>query len=282
MLEVLNDGRDHPMLTTGERKQHAIHQAGGINLYYEEAGSGPPLLFINGLGLSTRSWMYQVDYFSRKFRVITFDPRGHGKSGKPPGPYSIEQFASDTAGLIRSLDLPPAHVAGLSMGGMIGFQLAVNSPDLVRSLVIVNSGPEFILRTLRQKVEMAKREFILNILGVRRMGAVLSRRLFPKPEQKRLRSFMARLWAENDKRAYRDSLRALKGWSVVGRLKDIRSPTLIVTADQDYTPLVYKQWYANQIPGAELAVISDSRHATPVDQPDRFNHVVMEFLAKHS
>ncbi len=257
-------------------------QVNGISLYYEEAGQGQPLLFINGLGLSTRSWVNQVEHFSRKFRVVTFDPRGHGKSDKPSGPYSIAMFASDTAGLIRTLDLSPSHIIGLSMGGMTGFQLAVSSPELVKAMVIVNSGPEFILRTLKQKLEMAKRELIVRFLGMRKMGRILSRRLFPKPEQEELRGFMARLWAENDRYAYRESLRALKGWSVVEGLRDIRVPTLIVSADQDYTPVVYKQWYADQIPGAELTIISDSRHATPVDQPLRFNQAVMEFLMKHS
>jgi pimeloyl-ACP methyl ester carboxylesterase len=253
---------------------------GGINLYYEMIGQGQPLLFIHGLGSSNRDWEKQAAFFSRDYLVVTFDVRGHGRSDKPPGPYSISLFANDTKELIKSLDLAPVHIVGLSMGGMIAFQLAASSPELLRSMVIVNSAPEFIIRTFRQRIELWKRLLVTRVLGMRKMAELLGRRLFPEPEQDELRRLIVERWGANDKQAYLHSLRALVGWSVADRLSDIRCPTLVVAADKDYTPVAFKKSYVSGIPDAELVVIADSRHATPLDQPNRFNEALAAFLSK--
>lgn len=253
-----------------------------IDLYYEIAGQGQPILFIHGLGSSSRDWEPQVAFFAKHYQVVTFDVRGHGQSGKPPGPYSIPLFATDTAELIKSLGIAPAHVVGISMGGMIAFQLAVSAADLVRSLVIVNSGPEFILRTFKERIGGLQRLLIVRLLGMRKMGQVLSKRLFPKPEHEELRRVFVERWAENDRRAYSDAMRAIVGWSVSDRLGDIRSPTLVITADEDYAPVSLKEAYVAKIPQAELVVIADSRHATPAERPEQFNEALMAFLSKQA
>ena len=92
-----------------------------INMYYEVLGHGEPLLFIHGLGSSTRDWENQIDFFSKNYQVILVDVRGHGQTDKPPGSYSISMFANDIAGLLDQLELPSVHVVGISMGGMIAF-----------------------------------------------------------------------------------------------------------------------------------------------------------------
>jgi len=86
-------------------------QVNQIGLYYESSGQGEPLLFIHGLGSSSRDWEYQVPCFTERYRVVTPDLRGHGKSDKPPGPYSSLQFACDIAELIRSLDIKLSELA---------------------------------------------------------------------------------------------------------------------------------------------------------------------------
>jgi len=250
-----------------------------IDLYYEVTGQGEPILFIHGLGSSTRDWEPQVSFFSQRYRVVTFDVRGHGRSDKPPGPYSISLFAADTAELIKALGIAPAHVVGISMGGMIAFQLSVDAPDLVRSLVIVNSGPEFVPRTLSERMQVLQRFLIVRLVGMRKMGEVLSGRLFPKPEQAELRRTFIERWAENDKRAYTDSMRALVGWSVADQVNGIECPTLVVAADEDYTPVADKQAYVATMRRAELVVIEDSRHATPAERPEQFNQAVAGFLS---
>ncbi len=249
-----------------------------INLYYEASGNGQPLVFIHGLGSSTRDWELQVAEFSKTFKVITFDLRGHGQSDKPPGPYSMALFASDTANLLKALGIESANVVGLSLGGGVAFQLAIDSPALVKKLVIVNSAPALVVRTFKDRLNVWQRFAIVKLLGMRKMGEVLSKRLFPKPEHANLRATFVKRWAENDTRAYQDAMRAMIGWSVTDKLGSIQCPTLILTADQDYTPVTVKEEYTKLIPGAKLVVIPDSRHATPVEQPQKFNEVVMEFL----
>jgi len=251
-----------------------------INLYYEIAGQGDPVVFIHGLGSSARDWEYQVPFFAPRYRVVVFDVRGHGRSDKPPGPYSVPLFAQDAAALIRALEAAPAHVVGISMGGMIALQLAVDEPALVRSLVVVNSGPELVVRTFRERLMILQRFLIVRLLGMRKMGEVLSQRLFPRPDQAPLRQMFVERWAENDPRAYREAMRALVGWSVADRLGDIRCPTLVIASDQDYTPVSAKEAYVARMPNARLVVIPDAHHAVTVERPEEFNQALLDFLAQ--
>lgn len=253
---------------------------GNVDLHYEITGLGKPVLFIHGLGSSARDWELQVPAFCEQYQVVAFDLRGHGQSGKPPGPYSIPLFAADAAGLMQGLGLDPAHVVGISLGGMVALQLAVSHPSLVRSLTVVNAGPEFIVRTIQDRLQVLQRQLIVRLLGMRKMGEVLSQRLFPKPEQEDLRRLFVERWAENDPRAYRDAMMAIVGWSVSDQLGDIKCPTLVIAADHDYTPVAAKEAYVTRLPHAELAVIADSRHATPVERPEEFNAAVLAFLAQ--
>ena len=252
----------------------------GIDLYHEKAGNGQPVLFIHGLGSSCRDWEMQTPDFSKQYQVITFDLRGHGQSEKPRGPYSMLLFAKDAAELVRALGIAPVHVVGISLGGMIAFQMAVDHPELIKSLVIVNAGPEVVVRTMRDRWNVFMRFAIVRLLGMRKMGEVLSRRLFPKEEQAGTQKLFVERWAENDTRAYVETLRAIVGWSVTDQIHKINTPTLVLAADGDYTPVSAKQAFVSKMPQAELVVIEDSRHATPVDSAEKFNEVVMSFLSK--
>lgn len=252
----------------------------GIDLYYEMSGEGQPIVFIHGLGSSCRDWEMQVPFFARYFRVITFDLRGHGRSQKPRGPYSMSLFAKDAAELIRSLGVAPVHVVGISLGGMIAFQLVLDHPEMIKSAVIVNAGPEVVVHTAQDRWQVFFRFAIVYLLGMRRMGEVLSRRLFPRDEQVEIRKLFVERWAENDTRAYTETLRAIVGWSVTDRIQSIHLPVLVVSADNDYTPVPVKEAFVAKMPDAALAVIHNSRHATPVDSPVSFNETVMSFLPK--
>lgn len=255
-------------------------RVGDLRLHYEEEGDGSPLLFIHGLGSSSRDWEYQVPAFADAYRVIRVDLRGHGRSDKPPGPYSLAQFAADCAALLATLQTGPVHVVGVSMGGMVGFQLALDAPKCVRSLTVVNSAPELRLHGLADHLKLWQRRFIVRLLGMRKLGQVLAARLFPEPGQAALRQVFAQRWAENDARAYRASLEAMLGWSVTGRLGEIRCPVLVVAAEHDYTPVATKQAYVARLPRAELAVVGNARHALPMERPERFNPILGAFLAR--
>jgi 3-oxoadipate enol-lactonase len=253
-------------------------------LHYEVHGAGPALVLIHGLGSSMRDWEFQVDYFARGFRLITIDLHGHGKSPKPRGRYSISMFAQGVAEVIDNVGDPPVHVLGLSLGGMVAFELAVSRPELVKSLVIVNSAPETPRDTLRDRllvwVALLSRWLVVRLLGMRRLGAALAAKLFPQPGQQELRRTFTSRWAENDKRAYLSSMWAIRRWSVADRLGSIACPTCVIAAEMDYTPVSLKRSYAAKMPRAEVVVLSGSRHFTPRDQPERFNRVVQDFLTK--
>ena len=255
----------------------------GVELHCEIAGAGAPLLFIHGLGSCSEDWKNQIGYFRDRYRVMACDLRGHGQSSKPRERYSIEGFASDVASLLRKLATGPAHVVGLSLGGMVAFQLAVDAPELVASLVIVNSGPAVPAATFKQRVPLYIRLAYARVLGLRRMAKLIAKRLFPKPGQDDLqRAFIDRL-AANDKRCYLASLRAIfAGWSVADRLAQIGCPVLVLASDQDYTPVALKKAYAARLPNATLAVVSDARHALPIERPGEFNAALEKFLMQHS
>lgn len=247
-------------------------------LHYEEYGHGAPVLLVHGLGSSTRDWEYQIPDLAAHYRVIALDVRGHGRSDKPREPYSIAGFAEDAIALIEHLNYGPVHLVGISMGGMIGFQLGVERPDLLKSLCIVNSGPEVKAKSPRDYLEIAKRWTLSRLLSLDTIAKGLGRLLFPKPEQGDLRRKIEERWPQNDKRAYLASLDAIIGWGVRERLAAIICPTLVITADRDYTPVAQKQAYVDEMANARLLVIDDSRHATPLDQPERFNSNLLAFL----
>lgn len=249
-------------------------------LYYTERGVGEPLLLIHGLGSSSRDWAAQVDYFADHYRVLRVDLRGHGRSEKGGGPYSIARFARDVAVFFRKQDAVPAHVVGLSMGGMVALELAGGAPRLLRSLVVVNSVADMRLRTWHDVWFYVSRRAAVQLLGMRRVGQLLAGRLFVKPSQEDLRQKFVRRWAQNDKQAYLWSVDAIMRWSVADRLNDIDVPTLLVSSDEDYTPVSAKERIAAQMPNAELAVVDDVRHALPVEKPAAFNAIVDDFLTR--
>ena len=252
----------------------------GCRLHYEDVGRGAPVLLVHGLGSSTLDWEYQIPDLAAQYRVIALDIRGHGRSDKPRERYSMAGFAADVAALIKHLQLPQVHLVGISMGGMIGFQLGVDRPELLKSLCIVNSGPEVKAKSPRDYLEIAKRWSLSRLLSLDTIAKGLGRLLFPKPEQGELRRKIEERWPQNDKRAYLASLDAIIGWGVREQLARIRCPTLVVSADRDYTPVAQKAAYVAELANSRPPGIENSRHATPLDQPELFNRSLLAFLGE--
>jgi 3-oxoadipate enol-lactonase len=253
-----------------------------IGVHYEIMGQGEPLLFIHGLASSSCSWKKQTPLFSQHYQVITFDIRGHGRSDKPLGPYSIELFATDAVALMRALGLGPAHIVGFSMGGMVAFQMAVDVPEMVRSLVAVNCCPEGSIRTFNNGVVCFKHIVSRQFKGIRHKresGDVALKSAFDGENQHQ--SVIQRM-AVNNKLAYANAFGALLKWSVADHLADINCPTLMIAADGDYVPVSVKESYVSKMPDAELSVINNSWHATPREQTEQFNAILLEFLSRHS
>lgn len=151
----------------------------GCTLHYEEYGRGEPLLLVHGLGSSAQDWEKQIPELSTRYRLIVPDVRGHGRSDKPRERYSIPGFAADLMALVDHLGLGPVHYAGLSMGGMIGFQLAVDQPQLFKSLCIVNSAPQVKLRSADDYWQWFKRWSMARLLSMAAIGRPWANDCFP-------------------------------------------------------------------------------------------------------
>lgn len=255
-------------------------EVNGLSLFYETVGSGPAVLLIHGLGSSTLDWERQVPALEGAHTVTTVDLRGHGQSEKPPGPYSIEAFAGDVAGLVDQLGLGPVAVVGISLGGMVGFQLAADRPDLVDRLMAVNAVQNFEIVSFAMRAQVLVRKLITLFAGMEKIGEVLADRLFPEEGMERERTLMVERWKTNDKAAYRASFQAILDWSgVVEEMRAFERPVLVVASDQDYTTVESKQPWVERMPTAQMVVIEKAHHAVPVERPEAFNEVLEDFLA---
>lgn len=248
-----------------------------VSLHYEETGQGTPLLLIHGLGASSDYWDLMLPSLTTQHRVIMVDVRGHGRSDKPAGAYSVPLFAKDVAALCDRLGLKNLHVLGHSMGGMIAFQLVVDRPELVRSLIILNSGPDMVPRKLSMFLALKLRLFLLRAFGPAKLAAVLAKKLFPKPDQESLRQRVRDSLGKNDPDVYLRSTRALIGWTVQARIGEIACPVLVLASDRDYTPLSAKEEYVKLLRDVRLEVITDSGHAASLDQPQQVVEKVVAF-----
>ncbi|HNO65923.1 MAG TPA: alpha/beta hydrolase, partial [Tepidiformaceae bacterium] len=130
-----------------------------IITYYEEAGSGRPLVLIRGLGSDLQAWSLQVPELAKHFRVITYDNRGAGRTGAPDKPYTIAGMADDLAALLDALDIPTACILGYSMGGMIAQEFALKHPARVEKLILLGTSAG---------LDGYSREVIRNFVSVRR------------------------------------------------------------------------------------------------------------------
>jgi 3-oxoadipate enol-lactonase len=267
---------------------------GDVELYYEEHGSGDPLLLIMGLAADSTAWLFQLPAFAERYRTIVFDNRGVGRSSKPAGPYRIATMADDAAGLLDALGISRAHVVGVSMGGMIAQELALQHPEKVRGLVLACTYPEPDDEIRRG------RESSMAQLGVGAGGAtsidlaaidpmmlfqtLLPRVFSPTFLQNQLPTLMqlfggALQWGFSVE-AIMAQVDAVMGHKATDRLGTISSPTLVLTGDADLLiPCANSDVIASKIPGARLTKIPGGTHGFNFETPDLFNREVLDFLA---
>lgn len=248
------------------------------NLFFEITGAGEPLLFLHGLGSSSLDWEYQVQFFAKKFKVITLDFRGFGKSDKPSSGYSIPEFAKDIIEFLNLQKIEKVTLIGVSMGGMVALECAAEFPDKIKSIVVINALPEVKLTSWITFLKFWQRVAIISLMGMEKFGKFLAKKLFPKLDQEELRQKLLKRFIENKKDIYLKTMKSFVGWSIISRLHNIRCPTLIVGGDRDYTSPEFKAQFAGLIPLAKYITISDSGHGSPVDQPDIFNETIEPHL----
>ncbi len=261
----------------------AFLQNQGARIYWDEQGSGDPVLLIMGLGYPSYLWHRTRPALKERYRTIALDNRGTGQSDAPAGPYSIAMMASDAAAALDAAGVERAHVFGLSMGGMIAQEFALQYPARVRSLILgctapggpnavraekrvteilmgIGLGPEEHARAMRPYVydSSTPLERIEEDLAIRRQW-------FPKPE------------------AYKAQLQAIFEWEAYSRLQKIAAPTLVIHGETDQlVPVGNSEVIAGRINGSQLMKLPHASHIFATDQPEASLKAIMGFLGTQS
>ena len=242
---------------------------GSQTIYYDEHGSGHPLLLIPGLSNSRLIWWKQTGVFSRKYHVIQMDNRDAGDSSLGTGPYSIGDMADDAAGLIRNLNLGPMHVIGWSMGGFISLELTVRHPELVKRLILVSTsaGGSTSVPPSSQIQAMLMPSGHEDIeTRVRRIYPLLSGPGYMDSHPEDMDQIVEYEKAKRmPLKSYERQLQAVGSWSGVdGRLSSISAPTLVVHGDADaLVPYGNSQFLSTHIAGARLITYGQVGHLPP-------------------
>jgi pimeloyl-ACP methyl ester carboxylesterase len=232
-----------------------------------------------GLGWSSHAWHRSRPLLSEKYRTITLDNRGVGRSEAPAGPYSMAQMAADAAAVLNAARVNAAHVFGVSMGGMIAQEFALQFPKKVRSLILgctAAGGPEAVraeqdalqvLMTRGQDPDTfakAIRPFIYDggtSAQLIEEDTALRRKWYPPADP------------------YFAQLQAIMAWDAYGRLAQISAPTLVIHGENDrLVPPENARLIASRIPGAKLTIIPGASHIFTTDQPDAAHGAILEFL----
>ncbi len=258
-----------------------------VNLHYDMQGRGQPLLFINGLGQPSIAWDPALLHdMAQSYQVITFDNRGTGLSDKPDEPYSIAMFAADAIALLDLLNIPRAHMFGVSMGGMIAQELGAHYQPRVASLILgcttpggrnAVAAPPESMKLLEGRAGMTPEE------AGRAAWKLSFSDEYVRTHQADLEEHLQRgLTHVTPRFAYERHLQATMTLRVFKHLKEITAPTLVVTGRDDILiPSANSEIIAREIPGAELKIFDNAGHGFFISVREPFSVVMKEFLAKH-
>jgi pimeloyl-ACP methyl ester carboxylesterase len=244
------------------------------------AAGQPTVLLLHGLGADATSWTLQLPALTGAgFRPIATDTPGFGQSPYDGHGWSICRIAAELASLLEELQTGPAHVVGLSMGGTIAQQFALDFPQLTRRLVLVSTFSVLRPDTLSGWFYFIQRLVVVNTLGLPAQARLVAQRIFPAPHQEYLREILVETISNADPRAYRKAMASLGLFNSMKRLGEIKVPTLVVTGADDTTVTPARQrLLVDGIPDARQVIVPHAGHAVPVDQAERFNRELLAFL----
>lgn len=252
---------------------------GDIAINREVAGDGTALVLIHGLGNDLTIWDRDAEVFAEHHRVIRPDVRGFGDSDKPAGPYSPEMLAADIAGLLVAEQVDRAHVAGISMGGVIAQRLALDFPERVSSLILISTSSEVGERAVASWHRLADK---IEQQGFDERTADASRAFSPEFAQKhpQVVAELGRRNAANEPQSYAAAARAVGDYRWTAHLDRISVPVLILQglADQ-LTPPGGSVKMRRVLPRARLLMVSGAGHNLPLEQPELFRSALLAFTA---
>jgi pimeloyl-ACP methyl ester carboxylesterase len=255
----------------------------GCNLYFETHGQGDPLFLIMGLRRNAEWWYRQIPELSQHFQVIAFDNRGAGRSDKPVMEYSIHLFADDTAGLMEALGIERAHILGISMGGYIAQELALNHPAKVENLVLGCTscgGEKAVLMSPERMQKFTANAGLQPEEILRKNMDIYFSDEFVANNREKIEEFVSislRHYQPLD--AFMRQFDACQRHDTADRLSRISIPTLIMTGDDDpLVPPENSQILKELIPEAELSVFPGGRHCFFIEKAEQFNEKAIEFF----
>jgi 3-oxoadipate enol-lactonase len=240
----------------------------------------PAVLLLHGLGADGSSWTLQLPALTEAgFRSIAPDAPGFGGSPYDGHGWSIRRVAARMAELLKELGTGPAHVVGLSMGGVMAQQFALDFPHLTQKLVLVSTFSVLRPENFGGWWYFTRRAAAVLTLGLTAQARIVAQRVFPEPRYAPLREMLVEVISRADPRAYRKAMLSLSLFDSRKRLGQIKVPTLVVTGAQDTTVAPARQrLLVDGIPGARQVVLAGAGHAASVDRPDEFNRLMIEFL----
>jgi 3-oxoadipate enol-lactonase len=250
-----------------------LAQRAGHSIHYEEIGDrgAPPLLLIMGLGLSSRAWETLPVRLSERFRVLVFDNRGTGRSGREGWMYRMRDLADDAVTVLDAVGVARADVFGISMGGMIAQELAIRHPYRVRRLALGATFASWVRGTkpsLRTVLDLLLLVLQRQRTPPDRLGRLLVSGEFHKANPTRALEWMVR--SEHAQiRCAAAQVAAVLGHATLQRLKQIRAPTLVMTGDADrLVPPRNSEVLAAAIPDARLRVLRGAGHVFPLEREE--------------
>jgi 3-oxoadipate enol-lactonase len=257
----------------------------GMTIHYDAFGrrDGVPLVMIQGLGTDSRGWALQRLAFGRRFRCITIDNRGVGRTGPAPEPYSLERMADDVIAVLDAEHIERAHIMGASMGGVVSQIIGVLHPERTRSLVLACTACRHHQwrRELLQEWADAVEAGGMSALGDEALQWLVGPRL-----RRRFGiwlNLIARVVLQQPPEPFVAQVRAILDAPDELRLElaSVRVPVLVITGSQDaLTPVGDAEELAELVPRARLEVISGAAHGLMAEAPNAFNEAVLRFLAE--
>jgi 3-oxoadipate enol-lactonase len=233
-------------------------------LHFDIRGAGEPVLLIHGLGSSGADWAFQLPVLESRFRVIMPDLPGCGMSAAMAGGYAIKDFAHGLWGLLDHLGVVRPNVVGFSLGGAVALEMALQRPESVPRLVLINSLASYRIDHWRKWLEARIPAAIVRVLGMRWMARLLAGRVLPERWQQPMRERAVAVIGAVPAATYLGMAAALEAWTATERLDLLQSRILLIAAEHDYTPLAEKRALAARM-RARIVVVNGSRHGTPFD-----------------
>ncbi len=261
-------------------------EVNGTRLHYEDsAGDGPPIVFSHGLLWSGQMYAAQVAHLRGRYRCITYDHRGQGQSPPSARPYDMEALAEDAAALIERLGAAPCHFVGLSMGGFVGMRLAARRPELLRSLVLMETAADAEPR--RNVPKYRAMSFVTRLLGYRLLLGAIMKIMFGEAFRRdRARAALRRKQEEHllalPIAATEAALEAvITRRPVMDELSRIRVPTTVLHGADDRAVVPARaRETASRIAGARYVEIPRAGHTSTVEEPHAVNAALDEHLAR--